>query len=78
MSSDQEGFKVPSLPIGRVKHNTNGGRDESAQHEAEQSSELNDTTTSHSEKQAENSETQKAEQQKPTSKGKQCVCIILV
>ena len=39
MSSDQDGFKVPTLPISRAKPHEEGGGDETVRLEAEQDTE---------------------------------------
>lgn len=70
-SSDQDGFKVPSLPISRAKPHEDGGQDETKKQTAEQLSKLEDSVTAEATAQTEDklSETQNTGQTKASTEG---------
>ena len=74
-SSDQDGFKVPSLPISRAKPLEDNEKNETPQQEAEQASKLDDTVTTHTEDKL--SEAENTEQAKPPSEGNLSFAVIL-
>ena len=74
-SSDQDGFKVPSLPISRAKPLEDNEKNETPQQEVEQASKLDDTVTTHTEDKR--SETENTEQAKPPSEGDLSFAVIL-
>ena len=74
-SSDQDGFKVPSLPISKAKPLEGNEKNETPQQEAEQASKLDDTVTTHTEDKL--SETENTEQAKPPSEGNLSFAVIL-
>ena len=71
MSSDQDGFKVPSLPISRVKPHEEGRHDDTVQQgteqETEHSSKLDDPVTTPTEDTL--SKSSNVEQAKSTNEG---------
>lgn len=76
MSSDQEGFKVPSLPISRTKPNVDSGGDETTQQttQSEPSLTPDDTVTTQETKDAtKDNDSEITEQVKSTSEGKNCI-----
>ena len=74
-SSDQDGFKVPSLPISKAKPLEGNEKNETPQQEAEQASKLDDTVTTHTEDK--HSETENTEQAKLPSEGNLSFVVIL-
>ena len=72
--SDQDGFKVPSLPISKAKPLEDIKKNETPQQEAEQASKLDDTVTTHTEDKLSEIEN---EQAKPPSEGNLSFAVIL-
>ena len=66
-NSDQDGFKVPSLPISRTKPLQDSGQNEAEQQEAEKPPKLDETVTTRTEDKI--SDTQNTEQAKPAGEG---------
>ena len=72
MSSDQDGFKIPAVPISRAKPHEEGGHDDTVQHETdhdtEQSSVLDDPVTTQTEDTV-SSKSSKVEQARSANEG---------